>query len=315
MEITMKVSEFTAENPLDTEVIFEKFGIDPIVIALGHKYHRVEVRAKYGAKTEDAPTIGQNFIDRQSAEESFKKRGIEFKFDPSQNDRAVTLQLKIILNDDPMPYDDGENELYDIFHQDSIKVVRFILLLMSYKHEEITKATILDKGFDLQSYWLPPLRSSNANILGISVTTNEPILPFAWGRPMTPPVQVPSPSPTPSLMQMNSNLSKKSEKNAPPPSMAVPPKMTSSLPHRKDEVDEEGFTRVRDGIAKFEDYFIRGKERVIPDEQIYKAYTQRVNEKHHTVAGRGVSDLLFREEMEKKLGPKHFPIWEKIFPL
>jgi hypothetical protein len=313
----MSIGAFVQENPINTDEIahiLSPFGINPLAFSIGMKHHRLVITAEYGPEEETGGLIiGESYLARKMFERLMQENNISFMFDKSQLEKPVTLTMKILLVKNDFPFDESEKDLYNLFAPQSIRTVQFIILMMAYEGIELTLGGILERGFRLQSNALPAILSKDSIILVISgPNLPEHNLPqFAWTTPMSPLPVAPSP------IQMTS---------MPPPNTKRPDKvsipMASSMPpprRPEEDVDGDGFTRVSDGICRFPAYFSKGKTcvrgQILDDEVIYRNYTTRVNEKHHTVAGLGPLDPRFRKEMEERLGPMHFAKWVKFYPI
>jgi hypothetical protein len=318
IENPMDITTFVAENPLNTEEIFpilEKFGVPPIIFGVGKKYHTVEITATYETEIiTDHKVIGENFNERQTLESFLSQIGIPISFDAKLSNRNMKLSLKILINDKALPFDASQQAFYKLFNEQSVYVVRFLLLVIAYQnlqlpiedHIQITRKEILDKWFDLQTY-AGPTKLINKDAVFLK---NQQLPQFAWGRPVTP---LPPPSPIPVLDSLPPHLRN--------PELSLPPLQRDlEDPHTNDDKkqDADGFTRVGAGICRFDMFFRRGKDgingRVLPDEEIYKNFTKRVLEKDKDVGGLETTDPIFRKEMNRKLGPAHFKEWEKFYP-
>ena len=309
------IVDFSTNNPLnideDVTAVLEEFGLPPILFNLANKFgNRIDgFDATYGSLITDVAQIGRNFTWRKKFEEVLNKSGISFKFNNDATNKEVSLSPRIILSDEQMPFDRSQTEIYNRFSEQSRMVVRFILLWITYDDGQISMNEILKRGFDLQPWGVPPLRHVDALIGVIAGPISEHHLPqFAWTRPLTPlpPVTCPSPTPPTLLTTM------------PPPNTKRPEK-TPPRPKNEDEPLDEGYQMPNSGICQFDIYFQKGKRgvrgKILSDDEIYHNYTKRVQDVHHTVAGKDHSDKDFRQEMSKRLGPLHFQKWEELYPM
>ena len=319
------LKEYVDQNPLNFEEVlvalsgFKKF--EPITFMVGLKYHRIEIDTNYGENPIiDAAEIGRNFNERPKISKFLNDHAIPILFDITKSNLEATLELRVFLNDEPMPFDESIGDIYKYFAEQSHIMVRFIVLVMAYENTaktenilnteniESTIREIVWRAFVYQKIGLFPLRSSDSIILvrGTSSPFQHSLPNFSW-RPVTTPVQE-APSPMETIF---------SGKDAEGYTLVNRRKLYGSGPAPLSLVASYN-PRNDDGIAKFEDYFTKGKAGIrgviIPDVEIYTNYTTHFLKKHHTLANKEPSDEAVHKEMKKRLGA-HYNEWVKIFPL